>query len=95
MTNLSVISTLMTTHAITLNNAIGDKFKNIFENQVYQTIKDIAGPIAIVVLACAGLAWWFGKGVDSAKKWALGACGGLMIVYLAPTIIETFVGILG
>ena len=68
------------------------KLKQILDN-LYTNFKTIVGPIAVLAVAICAIKIIMAendRSVQSAKTWLIGIIIGLIIFYLAPTIVSTF-----
>lgn len=70
-----------------------DLFKSLYEN-----LGTIVGPIAILAVAICAVKIIMAdnaREVQTAKSWLIGIVIGILLFYLAPTLVEAFQAALG
>ena len=73
----------------------GQLVENLWNNTIYQVIKEVGGTLAIATFVCSAFYFFvIGKsshGLDFARGLMIGAAIGIVIIYLGPTIINAVI----
>lgn len=78
--------------ALAANTETGRLVDNLWTGTIYPAIKEIGGTLAIATFVCSAFYFWIigkdARSLEKAKGLMIGSGVGIIIIYIAPKIIQ-------